>query len=119
MKQLAILFALLLVAGNSFAAERSQTSGKTIFQANTTSLADHLNIEFYQGVEFQQIHEIFVEMQEEALTTPKKEKREQKMQKAINYNLKKMKNLLNKDQYRTYVMLLNITNNNKQVLANL
>ena len=54
-------------------------------------------------------------MQGESLRASEK-MRDKKMRQAVYGNLKLMKKVLTPDQYRKYVTLLNVTNNNNRAL---
>lgn len=45
----------------------------------------------------------------------KEEKREKRVKKAINRNLAYLRHVLNEDQYRKYLMILNATFNNRGI----
>ena len=66
--------------------------------------------------EVENINEYFQQMQRASLRADEDQK-EAKMQKAIYSNLKLMKRVLDADQYRKYVALLNVTNNNNRLRA--
>lgn len=67
-----------------------------------------------QVKEVENINDYFHEMQKASLRASDDQK-EAKMQKAIYSNLKLMKKVLNTEQYRKYVALINVTNNNNRL----
>ena len=62
------------------------------------------------------INEYFIEMQNASVKASAK-LQDKKMYQAVYGNLKLMKKALSPDQYRKYVTLLNITNNNNRTLG--
>ena len=60
-------------------------------------------------------NEYFLDMQGESLRASEK-MRDKKMRQAVYGNLKLMKKVLTPEQYRKYVVLLNVTNNNNRTL---
>lgn len=64
-----------------------------------------------------QINEAFRTNQAEALTRGAERKGEL-MKQALLVNLKQMKEALSEAQYRNYLTILNVTNNNNQLLNN-
>ena len=62
------------------------------------------------------INEYFIDMQNASVKASAK-LQDKKMYQAVYGNLKLMKRALNPDQYRKYVTLLNITNNNNRTMG--
>ena len=94
MKRLGLFVAAVLMSATvSFANNK-----KIPFSANTYQLSCYLQLTSDQVREVENINEYFHEMQ-----------------KAIYSNLKLMKKVLNRDQYRKYVALINVTNNNNRL----
>lgn len=104
--------ALLLGASFSFAGNKE----KTPFAASSYQLSSYLDLTSEQAREVENINEYFKEMQESSLRATKEDIKEERMQKAIYGNLKLMKRVLNAEQYRKYVALINITNNNNRLM---
>lgn len=107
--------ALLLCATVGFAQKAG--SSKEPFAVNTNRLSSYLQLEPHQVDEVAAINEFFLEKQNESLRANGK-MQDKKMHEAVYGNLKLMKKALNQEQYRKYVMLLNVTYNNNR-LANL
>ena len=63
----------------------------------------------------QNINEFFLDKQRESLRASESQQ-QKKMHQAVYGNLKLMKKVLTPDQYRKYVTLLNVTNNNNRAL---
>ena len=59
------------------------------------------------------INDYFVQEQRKFEQRPKRQ--DERLQKAVYGNLKLMKEALTADQYRKYVILLNVTNNNNRL----
>ena len=76
-------------------------------------LANYLDLTAAQVDEVSSINEYFIQKQKESLHSAAS-MQEKKMQEAIYGNLKLMKKVLTEEQYRKYVMLLNVTNNNNR-----
>jgi len=95
---------------------QAQNAGKGPFEAKTERLVTYLELAPYQVTEVEKINDYFIKMQSESVWgTP--ELKEKKMQNAVFSNLKLMKGTLTADQYRKYVQLLNVTNNNNRLLG--
>lgn len=93
-----------------------QAQEKMPFSASINGLATYLELEPYQMNEVNDINDYFIQMQSESLQGNPARK-EKKMQYAMLGNLKLMKEALTADQYRKYVQLLNVTNNNNRLLS--
>ncbi|MCD7915042.1 MAG: hypothetical protein LUG96_07105 [Tannerellaceae bacterium] len=106
-----VVAAFLLSATMSFAQGNQNKVSKEPFAANTEKLAKYLELTPAQMQEVTNINEYFIEMQRASLRVGKKKTR-QKMQQAVYSNLKLMKETLTPEQYRKYVILLNVTHNN-------
>ena len=100
--------ALLMCATMSFAQKPSLS--REPFVVSTEKLANYLQLTPSQLDEVANINEYFIEMQSAKL-------QDKKMYQAVYGNLKLMKKALSPDQYRKYVTLLNITNNNNRTLG--
>ena len=89
---------------------------KAPFTVSMYQLSSYLQLTSAQVDEVENINEYFQQMQRASLRADEDQK-EAKMQKAIYSNLKLMKRVLDADQYRKYVALLNVTNNNNRLRA--
>ena len=85
------------------------------FAINFEKLSNYLQLSSYQANEVANINEYFLDMQGESLRASEK-MRDKKMRQAVYGNLKLMKKVLTPEQYRKYVVLLNVTNNNNRTL---
>lgn len=111
MKRLVMaISALLLSATISFA----QNSVKKPFIVNVDRLSPYLQLTPSQMNEVANINEYFIEMQNESVKASVKHQ-EKKMRQAVYGNLKLMKKALTPEQYRKYLVLLNVTNNNNRL----
>ena len=94
--------AVLLCATMGFARENRNNVSKEPFAINFEKLSNYLQLSSYH-------------MQGESLRASEK-MRDKKMRQAVYGNLKLMKKVLTPEQYRKYVVLLNVTNNNNRTL---
>lgn len=103
----------LSVSGNLVKAESVyEQTEETPFAINFQQLGKYLQLETTQMEPVYQINEAFRTNQEEAQTRGAKRKGEL-MKQALLVNLKQMKEVLSEAQYRDYVAILNVTNNNR------
>ena len=102
--------AVLLCATMGFARENRNNVSKEPFAINFEKLSNYLQLSSYQANEVANINEYFLDMQGESLRAS------EKMRQAVYGNLKLMKKVLTPEQYRKYVVLLNVTNNNNRTL---
>lgn len=108
----------LSVSGNLVKAESVyEQTEETPFAINFQQLGKYLQLETTQMEPVYQINEAFRANQEEAQLRGAKRKREL-MKQALLVNLKQMKEVLSEAQYRDYVAILNVTNNNNRLLSN-
>ena len=108
----------LSVSGNLVKAESVyEQTEETPFAINFQQLGKYLQLETTQMEPVYQINEAFRANQEEAQTRGAKRKGEL-MKQALLVNLKQMKEVLSEAQYRDYVAILNVTNNNNRLLSN-
>ena len=108
----------LSVSGNLVKAESVyEQTEETPFAINFQQLGKFLQLETTQMEPVYQINEAFRANQEEAQTRGAKRKGEL-MKQALLVNLKQMKEVLSEAQYRDYVAILNVTNNNNRLLSN-
>ncbi|HJA87102.1 MAG TPA: hypothetical protein H9778_00155 [Candidatus Parabacteroides intestinavium] len=113
MKRLGLSVAVLLMSATlAFAGNKE----KAPFSVSTYQLSNYLELTSDQVDEVEKINEYFQQMQRASMRADESQK-EAKMQKAIFSNLKLMKRVLDADQYRKYVALINVTNNNNRLRA--
>lgn len=113
MKRLGLSVAVLLMSATlAFAGNKE----KAPFSVSTYQLSNYLELTSDQVDEVEKINEYFQQMQHASMRADESQK-EAKMQKAIFSNLKLMKRVLDADQYRKYVALINVTNNNNRLRA--
>lgn len=113
MKRLVMAMSALLVSVTmSFAQESSLH--KEPFVVNVGQLVGYLELRPSQINEVAMINDYFREKQSESLRGSHK-MRDKRMRQAVFGNLKLMKKALSSDQYRKYVALINVTNNNNRM----
>lgn len=109
MKKVIVAIIVMTLCASLAYAQVPEMSKKP-FVVNTEKLGKYLELDMMQLYEVSNINTYFMEKQKEVLTaSPKLQDR--KKQEAVYGNLKLMKGVLNEDQYRKYVALLNVTNN--------
>ena len=117
MKRLVMAMSALLVSVTmSFAQESSLH--KEPFVVNVGQLVSDLELRPSQINEVGMINDYFREKQSEGLRGSHK-MRDKRMRQAVFGNLKLMKKALSTDQYRKYVALINVTNNNNRMMSGL
>ena len=117
MKRLVMAMSALLVSVTmSFAQESSLR--KEPFVVNVGQLVSYLELRPSQINEVAMINDYFREKQSEGLRGSHK-MRDKRMRQAVFGNLKLMKKALSTDQYRKYVALINVTNNNNRMTSGL
>ena len=117
MKRLVMAMSALLVSVTmSFAQESSLH--KEPFVVNVGQLVSCLELRPSQINEVGMINDYFREKQSEGLRGSHK-MRDKRMRQAVFGNLKLMKKALSTDQYRKYVALINVTNNNNRMTSGL
>lgn len=89
---------------------------KKPFYLSFNQLTNFLDLSPFQWEEVKSINDTFIVMQQKSLSGCPEQKDKQ-MQQAVDHNLKSMKKALTKDQYRKYISLLNVTNNNNRVIV--
>lgn len=116
MKKMILAVVALMSVANVFAADEKENTAATAsaykldINTNALSRALRLNSDQYDMVE--NINRTFsVEMMNAAMADPAE--REAKKDAAIKKDLSYMRYVLNDDQYRKYVALLNVTMNNR------
>ena len=117
MKRLVMAMSALLVSVTmSFAQESSLH--KEPFVVNVGQLVRYLELRPSQINEVAMINDYFREKQSESLRGSDR-MRDKRMRQAVFGNLKLMKKALSTDQYRKYVALINVTNNNNRMTSGL
>lgn len=114
MKRMVMAVAALVLCVTMGFAQGSDLS-KEPFLVNMTQLTSYLELHPSQMNEVSLINAYFIEKQNESLRAGDK-LRDKKMRQAVFGNLKLMKKALSSDQYRKYVALINVTNNNNRVM---
>ena len=117
MKRLVMAMSALLVSVTmSFAQESSLHKEPVV--VNVGRLVSYLELRPSQINEVAMINDYFREKQSEGLRGSHK-MRDKRMRQAVFGNLKLMKKALSTDQYRKYVALINVTNNNNRMTSGL
>ena len=92
----------------------NEYGNKEPFAVEFSRLSSYLGLAPYQMEEVLNINDYFVQEQRKSLSKDLK-LQDERLQKAVYGNLKLMKEALTADQYRKYVILLNVTNNNNRL----
>lgn len=92
----------------------NEYGNKEPFAVEFSQLSSYLGLAPYQMEEVLNINDYFVQEQRKSLSKDLK-RQDERLQKAVYGNLKLMKEALTADQYRKYVILLNVTNNNNRL----
>ena len=92
----------------------NEYGNKEPFAVEFSRLSSYLGLAPYQMEEVLNINDYFVQEQRKSLSIDLK-RQDERLQKAVYGNLKLMKQALTADQYRKYVILLNVTNNNNRL----
>lgn len=108
-----MIFAIAFALGTMGITNAQEINGK--FMAEFSKLNTYLGLESTQLNEVYEINNYFKETQMNIKNRGNKSHEEQ-MKEALLVNMKLMKDALNEEQYRKYVTLLNITNNNNKIL---
>lgn len=108
--------AILLCGTMGFASENRNSESKEPFAINFDKLSNYLQLSSAQADEVYKINDYFMDKQRETRYS-KDDLREKKLLEAVYGNLKLMKEVLTQEQYRKYVTLLNVTNNNIHALT--
>ncbi len=117
MRKLFMAVAILGISATvSFAKAQcvNENGNKEPFAVEFGKLSSYLDLTPSQMDEVYDINEYFKGQQKESLSRDTKRQEEQ-LQKAVYGNLKLMKSALSDNQYRKYVTLLNVTNNNNRL----
>ena len=92
----------------------NEYGNKEPFAVEFSRLSSYLGLAPYQMEEVLNINDYFVQEQRKSLSKDLK-RQDERLQKAVYGNLKLMKEALTAHQYRKYVILLNVTNNNNRL----
>ena len=92
----------------------NEYGNKEPFAVEFSRLSSYLGLAPYQMEEVLNINDYFVQEQRKSLSKDLK-RQDERLKKAVYGNLKLMKEALTADQYRKYVILLNVTNNNNRL----
>ena len=117
MRKLFMAVAILGISATvSFAKAQcvNENGNKEPFAVEFGQLSSYLDLTPSQMDEVYDINEYFKGQQKESLSRDTK-RQEERLQKAVYGNLKLMKSALSDNQYRKYVTLLNVTNNNNRL----
>lgn len=117
MRKLFMAVAILGISATvSFAKAQcvNENGNKEPFAVEFGKLSSIRDLTPSQMDEVYDINEYFKGQQKESLSRDTK-RQEERLQKAVYGNLKLMKSALSDNQYRKYVTLLNVTNNNNRL----
>ena len=117
MRKLFMAVAILGISATvSFAKAQcvNENGNKEPFAVEFGKLSSYLDLTPSQMDEVYDINEYFKGQQKESLSRDTK-RQEERLQKAVYGNLKLMKSALSDNQYRKYVTLVNVTNNNNRL----
>lgn len=117
MRKLFMAVAILGISATvSFAKAQcvNENGNKEPFAVEFGKLSSITDLTPSQMDEVYDINEYFKGQQKESLSRDTK-RQEERLQKAVYGNLKLMKSALSDNQYRKYVTLLNVTNNNNRL----
>ena len=117
MRKLFMAVAILGISATvSFAKAQcvNENGNKEPFAVEFGKLSSYLDLTPSQMDEVYDINDYFKGQQKESLSRDTK-RQEERLQKAVYGNLKLMKSALSDNQYRKYVTLLNVTNNNNRL----
>lgn len=117
MRKLFMAVAILGISATvSFAKAQcvNENGNKEPFAVEFGKLSSNRDLTPSQMDEVYDINEYFKGQQKESLSRDTK-RQEERLQKAVYGNLKLMKSALSDNQYRKYVTLLNVTNNNNRL----
>lgn len=115
MKRLAMAVSALFLSATICFAQKPGMS-KEPFAVDFYKLSAYLQLTPSQLDEVENINEFFITKQGESLRAQAK-LQDKKMREAVYGNLKLMKKALTPDQYRKYVILLNVTYNNNRLMG--
>ncbi|MBR5730117.1 MAG: hypothetical protein IKX61_07950 [Prevotella sp.] len=117
MKKVILLAAALLSMGTAFAENDhvNNASDAYVMNVNTCSLGKTLALEGNQVDAVEYICDKF-RMDMYRAGYSKEKVRQERLQQAVRKNLSYMRSVLNRDQYHTYVKLLNVTLHNRGLM---
>jgi len=114
MRRLGLVFsAIVLVATMSFGQSKKVN---LVSDINFEKLSNYLQLKPSQMNEVASINEFFSEQLAEA-SRASESRYDKKVHQAVYSNLKLMKGTLSEDQYRKYLPLINVTNNNNRLFS--
>ncbi|MPL91278.1 hypothetical protein SDC9_37346 [bioreactor metagenome] len=114
MRRLGLVFsAIVLVATMSFGQSKKVN---LVSDINFEKLSNYLQLKPSQMNEVASINEFFSEQLAEA-SRASESRYDKKVHQALYSNLKLMKGTLSEDQYRKYLTLINVTNNNNRLFS--
>ncbi|WP_350455949.1 hypothetical protein [Macellibacteroides fermentans] len=114
MRRLGLVFsAIVLVATMSFGQSKKVN---LVSDINFDKLSNYLQLKPSQMNEVASINEFFSEQLAEA-SRVSESRYDKKVHQAVYSNLKLMKGTLSEDQYRKYLTLINVTNNNNRLFS--
>lgn len=117
MKKLIVLVVVLGISAMAHVAQAVNENGhKVPFLVEFSKLSAYLQLSPSQMDEVYSINDYFREQQRASLSKDAK-RQEERMQKVVYANLRLMKEALTADQYRKYLTLLNVTNNNNRLVG--
>lgn len=115
MKRLAMAVSAFFLSATIGLAQQPGMS-KEPFAVDFYKLSTYLQLTPFQLDEVENINEFFITKQSESLRAQAK-LQDKKMREAVYGNLKLMKKALTPEQYRKYVILLNVTYNNNRLMG--
>ena len=114
MRRLGLVFsAIVLVATMSFGQSKKVN---LVSDISFEKLSNYLQLKQSQMYEVASINEFFSEQLAEA-SRASESRYDKKVHQAVYSNLKLMKGTLSEDQYRKYLTLINVTNNNNRLFS--
>ena len=114
MRRLGLVFsAIVLVATMSFGKSKKVN---LVSDINFEKLSNYLQLKPSQMNEVASINEFFSEQLADA-SRVSESRYDKKVHQAVYSNLKLMKGTLSEDQYRKYLTLINVTNNNNRLFS--
>ena len=114
MRRLGLVFsAIVLVATMSFGQSKKVN---LVSDINFEKLSNYLQLKPSQMNEVASINEFFSEQLADA-SRASESRYDKKVHQAVYGNLKWMKGTLSEDQYRKYLTLINVTNNNNRLFS--
>lgn len=115
MKRLAMAVSAFFLSATIGLAQQPGMS-KEPFAVDFYKLSTYLQLTPFQLDEVENINKFFITKQSESLRAQAK-LQDKKMREAVYGNLKLMKKALTPEQYRKYVILLNVTYNNNRLMG--